>query len=163
MSNSYTSSVTGSYTEAEIKAVLGKVYDDFHAIDAREFKFFQQRPDFLTEIRDDLYFLLKHNALIEFQIQFSFDQKNEAIHYKVNPFGSIYNQDNPSGRTDYYRYPNYSDVSIVLSRKHDNSEVNQYMIRRGWGPGGKFLTGNSENRGDYTSGNLSMNKSIIRS
>jgi hypothetical protein len=163
MSNSYTSSNTGSYTETEIKTVLGKVYDDFQAIDARNFTFFESQPNFLKEIRDDLYFLLKHNSLIEFQIQFSFNGNQEAIHYKVYPFGSIYNQDSPSGGTDYHKYPNNADISFTLRRKYDNNAVNNYMSDRGWGPGGKFLTGSVQNCSDYTSGNLSMNKSIIRS
>jgi hypothetical protein len=163
MSDSYTSSGTGSYTEAEIKAVLGKVYDDFLAIDAREFDLFQQYPNFLKQIREDLYFLLERNSLREFQIQFTYTGGKAAIHYKVHPFGSIYNQDSPSGGTNYYQFPKNSSISIIARWNDDDSGSNEYMESRGWTGKKSFLTGTSESRGDYTSGNLSMNKSIVRS
>ncbi len=160
MTNSYSSSNSHSYSESEIKEVLGKVYDDFHALDARGFDFFT--GDYLKGIRDDLYFLLTKNALIEFQIKFNYDGKTVAIHYKVNPFGSIINSNKPSGGTDYYEFPKTADVKIVLSRKQDNPLVNTYMTERGWTPGGKFFTGVVENKGDYSKGNLGINRSIIR-
>lgn len=162
MTNSYTNSESNSesYSESEIKEVLGKIYDDFHAMDARGFDFF--KGDYLKEIRDDLYFLLTKNALFEFQIKFNYDDKTVAIHYKVNTFGSIVNSNKPSGGTDYYDFPKTATIGIVLSRKHNSFEVNKYMTDRGWSKGGGFFTGTSENKGDYSKGNLGINKSIIR-
>lgn len=160
MTYSHTQSESHSYSESEIKEVLGKVYDDFHALDARGFDSF--KGDFLKEIRVDLYFLLTKNTLKEFQIKFSYDGKSVAIHYKVNPFGSIDISNKPSGGTDYYEFPKSADIKVVVSRNYDNPEVNKYMIDRGWTTGGNFFTGTLENKGNYSKGNLSINKSIYR-
>lgn len=163
MSNSYTFSGSETYSEPEIKAVLGKVYDDFHAMHARAFDFFNKYPNYLSEIRDDLYYLLNRNTLVEFQVQFSFGGKKEAIHYQVHPFGSIYNQDSPSGGTNYYQFSQKSEIRIIVQWNHNDSLSNEYMEKRGWTEKGAFLVGSAHDSKDYTSGNLSMNKSIIRS
>ncbi len=159
MTYSHTISGSSSYTDSEIKAVLGKVYDDFHAIDARGFDCFQ--GDFLKKVRNDLHFLLEKNALIEFQIKINYDDNTVAIHYTVNSFGSIISIDKPSGGIDYYQFPKTANVQIIVSW-NNYPDVSIYMRGRGWTSEGKFFIGSSENKGDYAKGNLSINKEIRR-
>ncbi|MEO1257406.1 MAG: hypothetical protein AAFZ15_01370 [Bacteroidota bacterium] len=158
MTSSHTISDSRSYSEAEIKEVLGKVYDDFHAIDARGFE--SIKGDLLERVRGDLYYLMKKKALNEFQIKIKYGVETVAIHYKVNPSGTIVNSNSPSGGIDYYEYPKNADINIILSRKIFNPEINKYMADRGWTGGGVFFVGTAENKGDYSKGNLSINRSI---
>lgn len=161
MTYSETYSESGSYTEAEIKTVLGKVYDDFHAIDARDFTMIHDYPDILKKIREDLYKLLEQKALIQFQIQFIHGDRKEAIHYEVHDFGSIVN-DSDSGGVDYYQFHKDSKIRIVAEWNKKDEVANEYMEKRGWTAKGSFVQGESSNQGDYTNGNLSINKSIIK-
>jgi len=163
MTDTYTSSGSESYSETDIKHVLGKIYDDFHAIDAREFSELENRPQRLKNLRDDLYFLLKRKTLKAFEIRFSSGRTNEAIFYEVNSFGSIYNRDTPSGGTNYYKFPEDSKVRFIVRWDYSDAESNRYMEERGWTETTSFLQGTAVNKGDYTRGNLSINKRMIRS
>jgi Bacterial HORMA domain family 1 len=130
MTHTSTFSSTDTYTDSRAKYVMDKVSDDFHHLIARGFKYPGKQE--IQNWRDDLLFLMKHKALIKFQIKFEFPSGGkEAWEYILKSDNSI-QVDNKSGGKDLYDYHTDTSVSIVISRDHSKAEVNEYLEKRGW-------------------------------
>lgn len=150
MSNSQSSSQSNTFTETRAKYVLGKIYDDFCAVEMRGFHQFGRNSSKLQEWKEDLFFIMKHEDLNYFQLQFSYGTplKNVALQYTIQANGEIHS-DNDSGGINYFVFPANTKISIVVKR-YGNSEVAEYLKSRGWGTNGKFVTGASESAGAYS-------------
>ena len=160
MSSSYTNTGSESYSKTDVKNVLGKIYDDFHAIAARGFDFIEDHPDYLENLRDDLYYIMIHEDLKMFQFQFDSHGKREAVEYQVLSDGTV-QQDSDSGGIDYWDFDRSAKIRTVV-RRHGNKKVSDYLVERGWSTGGSFVEGREETVGSYSSGNLDVTKKIIR-
>jgi hypothetical protein len=159
---SYTSTYTNTdtYTEARAKYVMGKVYEDFHHLIARGFAS-PTRQDILAW-RDDLLFLMNEKALKKFQIIFEppFGSK-EAWQYELSSDNSVHS-DNKSGGKDLYGYHINTRVSIVITSDQNNKVAQDYLVKRGWGGGGAFVTGTSTSLGGYSKEGYGFKNSIIK-
>jgi len=154
MSNSNSSSASSTYTETRAKYVLGKIYDDFCAIDMRGFDRFESDPGRLLRWKEDLFFIMKHEDLNYFQLQFSYGTptKKVALQYTIMSDGSIHS-DTDSGGINYFQFPANTLINIVVQR-YGNSEVEKYLESRGWGTDGKFVGGGHKSAGEYSKENF---------
>lgn len=160
MSYTSTYSDTDTYTEARARYVMGKIYDDFTHLITRGFKY--PGRDDIRSWRDDLLYLMNKKALYGFQVKFSFPGGGEeAWEYILKSDNSV-QTDSKSGGKDLYDYPDNTSVSIVISRDHSNSEVNDYLAKRGWGSGGSFLTGTITSNGAYSKDGYGTINNIIK-
>lgn len=158
MSNSYTNSNSTTYTEARAKYVMGKIFDDFHAIGYRGFEFFKENPGKLTDWKEDLDFILSHNALRKFQLQFHAPGGRAwAIEYVVHTDSSI-QRDSDSGGVDFWEIPIDANINILVDRDPDNQEVSDYLAERGWGTGGFFIGGPVSDGGAYSQEGFGVTK-----
>lgn len=159
MSGSYTNSGSSSFSDAEAKHVLGKLRQDFLNMYNRGFSG-------VTSIKvnkwwETISFVVYERAFTKLQIILKWDGKSEAIEYKQVVDGTIYH-DNDASQIDFYKYPAYTIISLVLSRDMTNDRVTKQLEKDGWVAGGQFLTGSQEELGGYSKGNFGFQNSIIR-
>ncbi|AEA42424.1 hypothetical protein [Fluviicola taffensis] len=161
MSDSYSSSVSSTYTESRAKYVMGKIYDDFCAIDLRGFDQFEANPNQLKEWKEDLFYIMTKQDLDYFQLKFShgIPRKTVALEYKVKSDGTIHS-DNDSGKINYRQFPANTTVSIVV-RRYGNKEVGEYLESKGWGNNGIFVDGSTSNAGSYSKDGYGVNRNKI--
>lgn len=161
MSDSYSSSVSSTYSESRAKYVMGKIYDDFCAIDLRGFNQFEANPNQLKEWKEDLFYIMTKQDLDYFQLKFSYGtpSKTVALEYKVKSDGTIHS-DNDSGKINYRQFPPDTTVSIVVLL-YGNKEVETYLNSRGWGDNGIFVEGSTSNAGSYSKDGYGVNRNKI--
>ena len=157
MSYSHTNSNTNTYTEARARYVMGKIFDDFHAIEYRGFEFLQRNSNWLQKHREDIYYLMVNQVLIRFQIQFFAAGKARAVEYEIRSDGSIY-RDSDSGGIDYYEIPRNATLSIVASWNRNKPKVEEEMKKRNWGKGAEYIGGSRIDDGAYSKGGYGATK-----
>ncbi len=157
MSQTNTHSSSSTYSESRARYVMGKIFDDFHAIAYREFTYFKSNPNDLQRWKEDLFFLMTNQVLKKFQIQFFDHGKEWAIEYVIKADGSIH-QDNDSGRVDYWEIPVNARPNIVVNRDYNKQTVNDYMKKRGWVSGGSYVGGDLIDDGAYSKSGFGATK-----
>lgn len=159
--SSYSQSASNTYTETRAKYVLGKIYDDFCAIDTRNFDQFEKKPGKLLSWKEDLYFIMQHEDLSSFQIQFTHGNptKNLAIHYDIKADGSIQTDSN-SGGVNYWNFPKDTIIGLVVEMPKKQI-VLDHLKKRNWGMNGKFVEGNEEKAGAYSKDGYGANRKKI--
>jgi len=155
MSGTYTNTRTNTYTESRARYVLGKMRDDFIALKAREF------PGLSTASIDkwwrDISYVMYAKALKKVELQFRLPEGKEwAITYSIVSDGNIY-RDDKSGRNDFWNLPDGIQVSIVISRDHENINVSEYLEKQGWTSGGTYVQGNESDHGGYSKNEFGVN------
>jgi len=131
----YTSSRTDTFTEASARYVLGKIFDDFNGV---IFRGFSTDSETIRDWRDDVAFVMMHDALYHFELQFKYNSQKWAVRYEVDKYGGI-SRDDDSGGVDFYSIPSGATVHIVMKNDKSNETVNNYLARRGWTSGGGFI------------------------
>lgn len=150
MSNTQTNTTTNTYSESRARYVMGKIFDDFHAISYRGFEELDDSPERLPKIREDLFYLMTNKVLISFQVQFcAKDGREWAIEYTIKADGSVH-EDSDSGGVNYYEIP--ADVRINFPTKwtKGTKRIDDHMIERGWTAKGKYIEGDLINDGAYS-------------
>ena len=155
--SSYSDSSSETYTEARARYVMGKIFDDFHAMQYRGFSFLDQRPDWLQKMREDIFYLMTKKVLRSFQVQFFADQKEWAVEYTIKADGSIY-QDDDSGGIDYYDIPARATMDVVVDWKHGTKAVDDEMIHRGWTGKAAYFKGDLTDDGAYSKSGYGVTK-----
>lgn len=149
MTHSYTNSESDTYSESRARYVMGKIFDDFHAIAYRGFNYFEKNPNKLQKWKDDMFYLMTNKALEKFQMQF-FDDGNEwAVEYVIKSDGTIH-QDNNSGGIDYWEIPATASPNLVVTRDKSRKHINDYMDSRGWTSGASYVEGDLIDDGAYS-------------
>lgn len=154
MSFTHTNSGSDSYTEARARYVMGKVYDQFHALILRQFDKISASE--LEGYRDDLLYLMHQKALISFELQF-FGPNNAkwGLHYKLIESGlSI---DDRSGGNDFWEIPQNAGFNLVLRYDHTNQKAKEYLDQHGWNDGASFIEGDPSNDGSYSKDGYGFN------
>lgn len=161
MSNSYSSSVSSTYSESRARYVMGKIYDDFCAMDLRGFDQFENNPNQLGKWKEDLFFIMVNQDLDYFQLQFTHGvpKKTVALQYTVKSDGTIHS-DNDSGRINYHQFPKNTIINIVVLR-YGNNDVGEYLKSKGWGNNGVFVEGSTSNAGSYSKDGYGVNRNKI--
>lgn len=158
MSSTYTNSETNTYSESRARYVMGKIFDDFHAISNRGFDFFDENPDKLQKWREDIYYLMTNEVLQKFQIQFKqTDGEEWAVEFEIRADGSI-QRDSESGGIDYWEIPEDVNVGIVASWSRNKKHVEEEMIRRNWTKGATYIGGDLIDDGSYSKSGYGASK-----
>lgn len=144
-----TVSRTSTYTEARVRYVMDKVFDDLVTIAVREFA----SIELLSAWSNDIRAVLNLQAAEFFEIQLTKpDGKSVAIRYAVVDDGSII-EDEESGGQNLFALPNGTSVRIVI-RLRDSATKREaalaYLKRRGWGTNGTVLQGESTGDRGYS-------------
>lgn len=148
MSNSTTNSGTNTFSEAKARDIMGKINDDFNTIASRGFEYLQQHPGWLDKHREDILYILLHQDLNTFQIQFKYNGGEKAVEYTVKNDYTIHSN-RESGGINYFQIPRDAEVIIVI-RRHNNPEVWKELQRRGWVTGARMIEGTETNKGAYS-------------
>lgn len=160
MSNTYTRSVTDTYTEARARYVMGKAYDDILNLVWRGLI----TRDYADSIRRDILYLLSKKVLKSFELQFTTATGREigGIHYEVKSDSTI-SMDNDSGGIDFWGLDDGTEVSLFIVKDNTSphiEEVNRQLQAWGWGTG-NALTGSKEYSKSYSKDGFGLKQSII--
>lgn len=142
MHGTYTTSATTTWTDATIRYVMSKVAEDL-LNQANAGLITRSKAD---KWRDDFSYLLRSQAVECFQVQFHRpDGRKAGVGYRVIEGGHVVIDDD-SGGLGYFGFPDGTTASAVVSYRSDHpniADVYAEMRRRGWGSGGKLMTGGS--------------------
>jgi len=161
MATTYTVSDTESYSEPEVKAVMKNAYEDIIGFANRDIITYTRAKGWI----EDIILILNRKCLNFYEIQLH-DKNNkwiETIRYDV-VLGGFFST-SASGGIDYYKYPDgtkavfYADINWT----HDNAqEVNRVLHEeRNWGFGSASI-GTAQVERNYVSGNLALQRSLIK-
>jgi len=162
MSDTYTNSISNTYSEARGRYVLGKVYEvlmNLLMVDLIT-------KSFADECRTELLYLMDKKALKSFEFQFRTPGGSEigGLHYEVRADSSIVIDDD-SGGVDFWGLNKTTKVSLNLTKDKNSpyiDEVNRQLTAWGYGPG-SALTGSSTQIGSFSKGGFGVNQSKIGS
>lgn len=147
--STFSQSNSNTYSESNARYVMGKIFDDFHAIAYRGFDYFKSNPNVLQKWKEDLFFLMTNGVLNEFQIQFFSNGKEWAVEYTIKADGSIQG-DNSSGGVNYWEIPASARVGIVASWSRHKPHVEDEMKARDWISGASYIDGDLIDDGAYS-------------
>ena len=142
MNGSFTAtrSLTDTFTEARLAAVMPEVGGDFYALAGAGLISF----DTAKKWTDELTFVLKHRGAHGFQLQFTCPGRNQiAVDYRVKSDGSIH-ESGTAGGIDYYALPTGTRVGLFVDFNFSSTDfaiVQTYTRQRGWGTNGQAVPG----------------------
>jgi hypothetical protein len=151
--------IASTFSESRAKYVMGKIADDFTAIAARRFPCLKPYPNWLQELKEDLFFIMIHEDLELFQFQFKHSGKDRAIEYRVKSDGTIY-ADDESGKIDYWLLPDDVEISVVV-RRYGDPKVWMELQKNGWTNNGSMVEGNVSHVGSYSKDGYGATKQLI--
>lgn len=151
-------SQSDTFTEARARHVLGKIFDVFNGIIFRGFTMASQSE--IIGWRDDIQFIMEHDSLYHFEIQFSSNGQKWVVRYEVDKYGNI-SRDDDSGGIDFYNVPASAIINIVVSRDRENQEVSDYLLKRGWGSEGSFFAENASTSRAYSKDGYGVNQKLL--
>lgn len=147
MTYSTTNTHSNSYSESRARYVVGKIYDDFHAIFLRGFS--NVKKENLEKWRDDVLFVMNKQVLEKFELQFTSGTRKWGLVYEVSADGTI-QIDSESGGTNFWALPVDSEFNIVLRHNQKSQEVKDYLNERGWTSTGKFIDSEESGHGGFS-------------
>lgn len=131
---SVTQSVSSTFSEARVRAVMRKTLDDFVALAMAD----HLSVKTASRWAEDLIFVLNHEAVKMFQIRCDLPSgEKKAVNYSVSDDGSLL-EDSESGGIDYRCLPKGTQVSLILRLRKDSPDrgrVLAYLADHGWGTG----------------------------
>lgn len=139
MYGTYTTSTTVTWTEARIRYVMDKVFEDLLS----QVTAGLLRHESAVKWRDDFSYLLRNQAVERFQVQFERPSGSKAgVEYRVIEGGHVV-IDEPSGGNDYFGFPSGTKATAVVRYRSDCPNldaVRAEMARRGWGGRGEIMS-----------------------
>lgn len=159
MYDTFTVSATITWTDARVRYVMDKVFEDLLS---------QMYAGLITRStaekwRDDFSYLLLNQAVERFQIQFRQPNGSEAgVEYRVVEGGHVV-IDERSGGLNYFGFPGGTVAAAVVSYRSDCPHLPQVqaeMARRGWGSGGQMLAGGTVDS-TYSRGGCGVERSRV--
>ena len=162
MSDTYTNSITNTYSEARARYVLGKVYEVLMNILMADLI----TKSFADEVRKELLYLMDKKALKSFQLQFRTPGGREigGLHYEVRADSSI-SMDDDTGGIDFWGLDKNTKVSLLVTKDTSSAqidEVNRQLAAWGYGTGAA-LTGGYQYSSSFSKGGYGINQSIVGS
>lgn len=161
MYSTFTISETETYSEADVKAVMKNTYEDIIGFANRGIITYSAAKKWI----EDIIFILNQKCLKFFEIKL-FDNDNKWIEtYRYEVSSGSFISGSPSGGIDYFKYHSGTLGSLFASLDYDSenaTEVNRILHEeRNWGIG-TASQGNAQKERSYVSGNLALNRSIIK-
>ena len=140
MSQTYTISQTGTYTEARAVAVMVSVLEDINVLAAVRMITYEKAKSWM----EDLLYLAVAKVLKSFELQYSLDgTKIGGYRYTLSQDGSLH-ENSESGGIDPYDVPEGTVVCLFADidwGRSNRQEVRNYLVSRGWGMNGLPLGG----------------------
>lgn len=160
MSATNTNTVTDTYSETRARYVMGKVYEDFMGLMARDVI----TKEYADRMRRELLYLLDKKVLKSFQLQFTNTkgQKIGGINYEVRSNSTIA-VDDQSGGIDFWGLDDDTKVNLFIQKDSlspNLAEVNRQLLAWGWGAG-SALTGTETYAKSYSNGGFGVKQSTI--
>ena len=160
MATTFTISATETYSEADVKAVMRSTYEDIMGFANRGIITYDRAKNWV----EDLIFILNKKALKFFEIQL-YGSNNKSIktyRYEVSSGGLT---SSTSGGIYYYDFPTGTYAKMFASLDYTKDTANEvYRVlheERGWGHGAAS-EGIAQRERSYSSGNLTLNRSVIQ-
>lgn len=129
-----TRSLTDTYTDARLRAVMAEVGADFYAPAAASLI----SNETARKWTEELAFILQHQAANSFQVQCTKPNGTKiALHYTVSNDGTVHESSNAGG-IDFFGLPAGTTVSLFVNLDWQSPNiaiVRDYIARRGWGTG----------------------------
>ncbi|MBI1805088.1 MAG: hypothetical protein HY033_10260 [Ignavibacteriae bacterium] len=151
MSETYTVSETGTYTEARAVTVMLSVLGDLGILASARMISYDKANNWM----EDILYLAKARVLQFFELQFynSVGVKiGTGYRYSLSEDGSL-QENSGSGGIDPYDLPNGSKVNLFADvdwTKKNKTEVSSYLASRGWGTNGSPLGGQTSYERGYS-------------
>lgn len=161
MATTFTVSETETYSEADVKAVMKNTYEDIIGFANRKIITYDRAKGWI----EDLIFILNRKCLNFFDIKL-YDKDNNWIEtYRYEVSSGSFVSGSASGGINYFKYPEGTKAGLYadLNFSHENgSEVNRILREeRGWGTG-SASEGSAQKERSYVSGDLAINRSLIK-
>lgn len=162
MSNTYTNSISSTYSEARARYVLGKVYEVLMNLLMVDLV----TKSYTDECRTQLLYLMDKKALKSFEFQFHSLEGSEigGLRYEIRADSSIVIDDD-SGGVDFWGLSKNTTVTLSITKDLSSThieEVKRQLTAWGYGPG-SALTGTSTHIGSFSKGGFGVNQSKIGS
>lgn len=160
MVETFTRSVTNTYTEARARYVMGKVYEDLVSLMLTGI-ITQERAE---RIRADILYLLSKDAVRFFELQFmKAGTKIGGLRYVVKSDSSV-SSDTESGSINFWTLDS-AQVAVLLFVELNYSsyhiaEVNRQIAAWGWGTG-LALTQTAQQQNTYSKDGFGLQQLII--
>jgi hypothetical protein len=162
MASSFTTvaSRTSTFTEARVRYIMNKVFDDLVMVTACDFATVEQ----VTQWAEEITAILLLEAAELFQVKFRRpDGVTAAITYTVSDDGSLA-EDGSSGGVNYFAHPAGTKASIVIrlragARKHP--EAVDYLKGRGWTFNGTILEDAGTRDRAYSSNGYGVARALV--
>lgn len=135
-----TSTLTDTYSEARLRAVMAEVGADFYAPCAAGFI----TSETARRWTEDLTFVLRHRGAKRFQLQCTLPNGyKQALHYEVSSDGSV-RESSGAGGIDFFALPQATSVRLYVELDYQSTNigvVTAYTQQRGWGTNGEAVQG----------------------
>lgn len=148
MSSTGSQSVTNTFTEARARDIMAKINDDFYSITMRGFTFLDNNPKWFERYRIDILYILLHQDLKTFQVQFKHGGNENALQYIIKSDNSI-QSNRDSGGVNYQNIHKDAEINIVIEL-HGDPKVWDELEMRGWRKNASMVTGQETNKGAYS-------------
>ncbi|MEO0041704.1 MAG: hypothetical protein RL329_1152 [Bacteroidota bacterium] len=158
MTQTYTNSVTNTYTESRAIYITNKAFEDILGIEIRGFITSERAQRW----RSDILYLLNKNALTFFEIQFTLPNgTRNGLRYVLKADGSIYGDDE-SGGDDFWNLPNGTSANILVSWKSSiyNKIIQNELAKRGYQTGHALSAAATQER-EYSKDGYGFQKNKI--
>lgn len=162
MSESFTISGSGTYTEADVKAVLQNTYEDIIGFANRKLVEHAKVKGWI----EDLTFLLNKKVLKSFEIQLynSANERFKSYRYQVNASGSL-SSGSLSGGINYFEIPDGTKFGFLVDAdftQTNSEEIKKYLYTdRNYGQNGSAMEGTVTYERSHISGALELKRSSI--
>ena len=161
MTETYTRSVTDTYTEARARYVMGKVYDHLVNLYLRGI----MTKTEADRMRSDILYLMDKRAITYFQLQFKTPgYADKGLHYEVRGDSTI-SMDDESGGINFWSLSSNTSVNLLvrLNRSSPNiEEVDMQLEEWGWGTG-SALSGTHTASKSFSKDGFGLKESTIGS
>jgi hypothetical protein len=133
-------SASNTMTAARVRNVMLEVAADFNMLAIAGLAEYEKCVEWCT----DLIYLLEHEAVTSFQLQFKCaGYLPLALEYVISADGTLQSSDKAGG-IDYFALPDGTRASLCVSlnyQSRDIEAVKAYLSQHGWGFNGQAVTG----------------------